>query len=127
MGEDRLVYVKLIGIEDGGYYRYEFMFSNDISSFSVEGDCDQCCLSDGITPVNHTSTCVVKMKFKLDLIQNSCCFSFAHAAAGIVSLAWENMDDYEKYPDEGRMYFKFGETIDETDSKLHKKGVLMLT
>ena len=124
--DERLVFIRLIGVEDGGLRRYEFMFSDDIDTFFVEGDNDQCCLSEEITPIGHSRTYIVKMGFKLDLIQDNCCFSFEDAKRGIVSIAWENMDDYESYPDNGRLYFKFGDDYGDVSNRLYKKGVLIM-
>ena len=67
-----------------------------------------------------------KMKIKLDLIQNNCCFSISDCYDGVIALAWENMDDYDEYPEEGRIFFKFGETLEEVENKLAIKNVLMI-
>ena len=69
---------------------------------------------------------IVKMKIKLDLIQDSCCFGFQDCTDGIIALAWENMDGYDEYPEEGRIFFRFGETLNEVESKLAVKNILML-
>ncbi len=69
---------------------------------------------------------IVKMKIKLDLIQNNCCFSISDCYDGVIALAWENMDDYDEYPEEGRIFFRFGETLEEVEDKLAIKNVLML-
>lgn len=123
---ERLVFIRLIGIEDDNYYRYEFMFTTDINSFEIEEDNEHCCLSNTIHPITETSIHNVKMKIKLDLIQNNCCFSFQHTKLGIVALAWENTDAYSEYPEDGRIFFNFGETLEEVEDKLAVKGVLMI-
>ena len=63
---------------------------------------------------------------KLDLIQDNCCFGFQDCTDGVIALAWENMDDYDEYPEEGRIFFRFGETLEEVEDKLAIKNVLML-
>lgn len=125
----RLGFIRLIGEESDGYYRYEFIFTNNIDEFWGE-DFEQkpCCLVNNLTPKEeyvyeiHT----VKMKIKLDLIQDNCCFGFQDCADGIIALAWENVDDYDEYPDDGRIFFRFGETLKEVDNKLAMKNILML-
>jgi len=124
--DERLVFIKLIGAEDDNYYRYEFMFSTDIEEFDIEEDNEHCCLSETIRPITETVTHYVKTKLKLDLVQDNCCFSFEHAKLGIVALGWENMDSYDEYPKDGRIFFKFGETIEDVEDKLAVKGILII-
>ena len=68
----------------------------------------------------------VKMKIKLELIQDNCCFSFSDATDGIIAIAWEDISEYDEYPEEGRIFFRFGETLDEVEEKLAVKHVLMI-
>jgi hypothetical protein len=70
---------------------------------------------------------VVKMKIKLDLIQDNCCFSVSDAIDGIISIAWEDISEYDEYPEEGRIFFRFGETLEDVENKLAVKNVLMLS
>ena len=127
--EVRLGFIRLIGEEADGYYRYEFIFTDNIDEFWGD-DFEQkpCCLVNSLIPKEeyvyeiHT----VKMKIKLDLVQDNCCFGFQDCTDGIIALAWENVDDYDEYPDEGRIFFRFGETLIEVERKLAKKNVLML-
>ena len=121
-----LCFIKLIGEENDNYFRYEFFFSNDINKFEIDEDNNPCCLAEKIEPKQYDTEHIVKMKIKLDLIQNNCCFSFEHARLGILALAWENMDGYDEYPEEGRIFFKFGETLEEVENKLAMKNILML-
>jgi len=125
----RLGFIRLIGEESDGYYRYEFIFTNNIDEFWGE-DFEQkpCCLVNNLTPKDDyiTEIHTVKMKIKLDLIQDNCCFGFQDCTDGIIALAWENVDEYDEYPDDGRIFFRFGETLDEVDNKLAMKNILML-
>ena len=127
--EVRLGFIRLIGEESDGYYRYEFIFTDNIDEFWCEnGEYKPCCLVNNLQPKDEyiTEIHIVKMKIKLDLIQDNCCFGFQDCTDGIIALAWENMDEYDEYPDEGRIFFKFGETLDEVEHKLAIKNVLML-
>lgn len=121
-----LCFINLIGEENNGMYRYEFIFTNDIDNFEVIEDNEPCCLSETIEPSTYEIIHIVKMKIKLDLIQNNCCFSFKHAKLGIVSLAWEDISTYDEYPEDGRLFFKFGESLDEVEEKLALKNILMI-
>ena len=68
----------------------------------------------------------VKTKIKLDLAQDNCCFSMSDILDGICALGWENVDEYDEYPeDRGRLFFKFGETLETVEEKLAKCNILM--
>ena len=124
-----LGFINLIGQENDDYYRYEFIFTNNIDEFWCEfGEQKPCCLVNGITPLDEyiTEIHILKTKIKLDLIQNNCCFGFQDCTDGIVALAWENMDEYDEYPEDGRIFFKFGETFEEVEEKLAMKNILFL-
>jgi hypothetical protein len=124
-----LCFIRLIGEENDGYYRYEFIFTNNIDEFWCEnGEYKPCCLVNDLQPMDEyiTEIHIVKMKIKLDLIQNNCCFGFQDCTDGIIALAWENMDGYDEYPSDGRIFFRFGESFEEVESKLAIKNILML-
>ena len=124
-----LCFIRLIGEENDGYYRYEFIFTDNIDEVFGDGfEYKPACLVNNLM-VNDkyiTELHIVKMKIKLDLIQNNCCFSISDCYDGIIALAWENMDAYEDYPEDGRIFFRFGETLEEVERKLAIKNVLML-
>jgi hypothetical protein len=125
----RLGFIRLIGEETDGYYRYEFIFTTNIDEFWGENfEYKPSCLVNNLMPYEKfiTEIHIVKMKIKLDLIQNSCCFGFQDCTDGIIALAWENVDEYDEYPEEGRIFFRFGETLDDVENKLAVKNVLMI-
>jgi hypothetical protein len=125
-----LCFIRLIGEENDGYYRYEFIFTNDIDNvWGEEFDQKPACLVNNLMVDDEfiTEIHVVKMKIKLDLIQDNCCFSVSDAIDGIISIAWEDISEYDEYPEEGRIFFRFGETLEDVENKLAVKNVLMLS
>jgi hypothetical protein len=42
------------------------------------------------------------------------------AVDGVIALGYENIDDYESYP-ESRLHFHFGDTIKDVENKLYEK------
>ena len=124
-----LCFIRLIGEENDGYYRYEFIFTNKIDEawgedFNVKPACliNNLMIDDEYIYEIH----IAKMKIKLDLIQDNCCFSVSDAMDGICAIAWENMDTYDEFPEDGRLFFKFGETLEEVENKLAIKNVLLM-
>ena len=124
-----LCFINLVGEENDGYYRYEFIFTDNQDmvwgeNFEHKPSClvNNLMVNEEYVYEVHT----VKTKIKLDLIQNNCCFSMSDCYDGIVALAWENLDDEEEYPEDGRLFFKFGETLEEVEEKLAMKNILMI-
>lgn len=127
--ETFLLFVRLIGEENDGYYRYEFIFTdNPDEAWGEDWEHKPAGLVNDLIPSDEyiTEVHIVKTKIKFDLIQNNMCFGMQDAMDGIVSIAYENMDSYESYPDDGRLFFMFGESLDEVERKLAMKNILML-
>ena len=119
--EVRLGFIRLIGEESDGYYRYEFIFTDNIDEFWLEnGEHKPCCLVNDLQPIDEyiTEIHIVKMKIKLDLIQNNCCFGFQDCADGIVALGWSTDADVDG------LFFKFGDKFEETKNILAKHSIL---
>ena len=124
-----LLFVRLIGEENDGYYRYEFIFTdNPDEAWGENFEYKPCCLVNNLIPSDEYITEVhnVKTKIKFDLIQDNCCFGFQDAMDGIVAIAYESLDLYESYPEDGRLVFMFGESLDDVERKLAMKSILML-
>jgi hypothetical protein len=124
-----LCFVRLIGEEADNFYRYEFVFTSDVDNvFGDNFDQKPACLCNDLMVSEEYvyEIHIVKMKIKLDLLQDNCCFSMSDGYDGIVSIAWENMDGYEEYPQDGRLFFRFGETYNEVENKLAMKNILFL-
>ena len=61
---------------------------------------------------------------ELDLIQNSDFFGMYDSIDGVIALGWENIDEYDEYP-EIRLWFKFGEEIKIVNDKLYEKDIVL--
>lgn len=125
-----LLFVRLIGEENDGYYRYEFMFTdNPDEAWGENFEYKPSGLVNTLIPSDEyiTEIHIVKTKIKFDLIQNNMCFSMQDCMDGCVALAIENMDEYEYYPDDrGRLFFMFGESFEKVENKLAKCGILFI-
>ena len=56
------------------------------------------------------------------LAQKNSCFSMQDCVDGIISLAWEDMSEYEEYPEPIRLIFSFGEKYDSVEDKLAQRS-----
>lgn len=123
-----LGFVMKVGKELDGFYEYELIFTDDIEHFWGDGfENKPCSIVHDMEPSAKYITRVdkIKMKIKLDLIQNSNVFGFSDCTDGVIALAWENMDDYEVYPEYGRLVFMFGEKRESVERKLAAVHVLL--
>lgn len=123
-----LGFINFIGSEIDGYNQYEFIFTSNPDEFWGENfNYKPAGLCNGLTPEDRYIQKVVNVKtlIKLDLIQDSGCFSMQDCMDGIVSLAYENLEMAEEYPEDGRLFFMFGDKYDEVERKLAIKHILI--
>lgn len=65
----------------------------------------------------------LKTDVTLDLAQDNTCFSLQDARDGIIALAYENLDEAEEYPENGRIVIHFGDLIDDVEEMLSRRGM----
>jgi hypothetical protein len=126
MEELHLVYINRVGTNWVGEYEYEFLFSN--TTEDIDGDdWDSYPASGKPTPPEVNLIKLVgkiTTELKLDLIQYSDTFAVWDAVDGIIALGWENISDYESYPDK-RLYFKFGDNKKSIDDALYESDMVL--
>ena len=122
----KLVYIYEVGSNCTEEYIYEFLFAEDTEN--IDGDLWDAYPASG-RPSPPASELIHKVgrltsELKLDLIQNSDTFAVWDAVDGIVALGFEDISDYEEYP-ESRIYFTFGEDIKSVVDKLYEKDMVL--
>lgn len=127
MEELYLIYVNKIGEDWTGKHLYEFLFSD--TTKNVDGDDWDAYPASG-RPAPPNSGFVKKVgrlvsdELKFKLIQNSSEFAVWDAVDGVIALAWEDMDDYDEYP-ENRFAVHFGEPIKDVEDKLYEHDLVL--
>jgi len=121
-----LIYINNVGKDWKGNNLYEFLYSNEIEG--IEGDEWDSMPASGRPEPPHEEFVkkVGKLTsdFKLSLVQESDTFCIWDAVDGIIALGWENIDDYDEYP-ETRLWFKFGEELSSVNDKLYEKDIVL--
>ena len=121
-----LIYINKIGQNWKGEYIYEFIFSDNIKDVDGEGWDAYPASSTPEPPetkfIQEVGT--LKTTLNLDVIQDSQSFAVWDAVDGIIALAWENLDDYEEYPD-SRISFNFGEEKNKVTETLYEKDLYL--
>jgi len=121
-----LIYINKIGQNWKGEYLYEFIFSDNIKDVDGEGWDSYPASSTPEPPetkyIQEVGT--LKATLNLDVIQDSQSFAVWDAVDGIIALAWENLDNYEEYPD-SRLSFNFGEEKNKVAETLYEKDLFL--
>ena len=122
----RLVYINQMGSNWKGMNVYEFLFSNETQNIDGD-DWDAYPASGQPSPPSSdviTRVGVLTSEFKLTLVQNSDTFAVWDAVDGIIALGWEDISEYDTYP-ENRTHFKFGEEMKSVDDKLYENDLVL--
>ena len=123
-----LGFINFIGSEMDGYRQYEFLFTTKPNDFWGENfNYKPAGLCNGLQPdrMYIQKVVLIKTLINLDLIQDSCCFSMQDCMDGIVSLAYQNLEGLDEYPEDGRLFLMFGESYRDVERKLAMCHVLM--
>jgi hypothetical protein len=117
-----LIYVNSMGSDFNNKNIYEFIFSDTIKDIDGPDWDSYPAAGRPLPPKNRFIKKVGKFEgdLVLDVIQESTKFSVWDAVDGVISLAWENLDEYIEYP-ENRIIFAFGETLENVEAKLYSR------
>jgi hypothetical protein len=124
--QEYLCFIKFIGTDVDGLNIYEFLFTNTIDSFWGENfEVFPSCLCNELIPNESEYNLVkqIKTELKFNLAQESCCTSYQDAIDGIIAICWEDISEYEYYPDNGRLVLHFGITYGDCEEKLNAKEI----
>lgn len=130
MSEYKVVYIIYVGKDVDNKNIYQFILSNNPDDVFSEGW--------GEKPASNIPKSIlmidedmyeyvkeVKTDITLDLAQDNSCFSMQDARDNIVALGYENIDNYEEYPEKGRIVIHFGESIDDVEKKFAKRDLYL--
>lgn len=120
-----LVYVeKLYTVPNAkGMYEYEFFFSETpevVWGIDWNQQCPSSCDRDNMRP-DPSSYNVIERLYSIYTIigiEDNSCFSGQDMIDGIVACAWEDISEYDEYPEPIRLVFNFGESYASVENKL---------
>lgn len=123
----RLVYINYVGEDWKGKYVYEFLFANSLEN--VDGDDWDAYPASLGRPSPPSGDFIVRegkltSELKFDLVQDSDTFAVWDAVDGVIALGWEDISEYDEYPD-SRLYFDFGTDIKAVDDLLLEKDAVL--
>ena len=114
-----LIYINRVGQDVNGFYTYEFLFNTTTDISQEDWDFNINCSKTDVFPneSNYVASYIVYTKINLSLIQDSCCFGMKQCQDGVIALGYENIDDYEEYP-EHRLVFHYGDDFKSVEENL---------
>lgn len=126
MKEYFLIYINKIGTNHKGNLLYEFIFSD--TTENVDGESWDTYPASGRPEPPHTKFIkkvgMLETDIIFELIQDSDTLAVWDAIDGIIAMAYENINDYDTYP-ETRLHFHFGDKLKEIEDKLYEKDLIL--
>jgi hypothetical protein len=116
-----LAFVDYVGVEAGERRLYDFYFTTTPTTVwgpdwnvTPSGACGK------ILPDPTTYNTIKRLKTVIPLVtaQESSCFSMQDCIDGCISICYEDISNYEQYPEDGRLVFNFGESFESVENKL---------
>jgi len=121
-----LIYVNRVGKDYKGKFIYEFIFNDTIKG--VDGEEWDTYPASGRPHAPHDihikKVGRIESDLNLNVIQESDTFAVWDAVDGVISLAYENINAYDSYP-EHRLNFRYGEEFSEVEAKLYEIDIIM--
>lgn len=128
MENEYLCFIKYIGQDLDDNNIYDFLFTDDIDNFWGENfEYKPAGLCNELIPDKNTYNIVktLKTNIKLDLAQESTCLGYQDCIDSIIAVAWENLDNYEEYPEPIRLVFHYGDNLEDVEIQLSKRNLLL--
>lgn len=120
----KLIYIHNLGLNAENKFHYNFYFIPNSMEL-----CNENWQEDNVGLFNeryitdeNTITYSLISQIPLALITNNLCLGMKHAIDGVVALGWEDISDYEEYPDEGRLVLYYGMSLEEVNELLSIKS-----
>lgn len=126
--EYKVVYVSLVGKDASGLNIYNIFVSQNTEDVFSEGWGEKPAsnIKNDILMIDNDMFDYIKeirTDIILDLAQDNTCFSMQDARDNIVALAYENIDEYEEYPENGRIVIHFGDMLSDVEKMLAKRDI----
>ena len=125
--QPRLIYVLKVGTTQDGLNVYRFLYSEDIDSVWMEQWAEKpACNCRFLEPEPSMYQYVKEIKTDVELITctSACCNSYGDICDGVLSIAYENIDNAEIYPEPFRIVLHFGDTMEDVDKTLAQRDIV---
>ncbi len=124
----KLIFINELGPDFRGNHIYEFIFSDtEIDLWGEEWEATPAAGRPFPPDLKYVKRVgrTFKEGMELELGKNSDYFSMEDIIDGILSLAWEKVDEESLESLEDRLVFHFGESISSVEDKLYSKDLVL--
>lgn len=124
----KIVYIVYMGKDHDNKNVYQFLLAKDESEVWGEDWNEKPAANCRfLTPTEDMYEYVKELKtdIKLDLAQDNTCVSMQDVRDHVQCLASENLDNYEEYPENGRIVIQFGDILYDIEKLLGKRDLHM--
>ena len=120
MEDEYLVYANSLGKNSENKYVYEFYFGGAEFFWVTDAEIKPASICNLGVPDEEVYSMVkiLKCNIKFDLAKNNPCFSYQDCISNIIPVAWESLEGYEEYPENGRVVLPFGLSLEDVEKKL---------
>lgn len=126
MSDLTLCFAKSIGVDIDGNNVYELLFTEESDTFWGEGfEYMPTSLVTKLLPNEGSFSLrkTIKTNLKLCLATESCCHSMQDCIDGIIALAYEDISNYEEFPENGRLVLHYGDSYDKVERELAVRDI----
>ena len=109
-----------------GMYEYEFYFSEmpeTVWAPDWNQQCPSACSIENLRPELTSYNKIERLYTVVPIvcICDNSCLSCQDMIDGIIACAWEDISEYEEYPEPFRLVFNYGEKYNSVESKLAQR------
>ncbi len=124
----KVIYINYLGKDYDNQNIYQFLLSKDESEVWGEDWNEKPAANCRfLTPSEDMYEYVKELKtdIVLDLAQDNSCVSMQDVRDHVMCLAYENLDNAEEYPENGRIVIHFGDYLNDVEEMLGKRDLYM--
>lgn len=124
----KLIYIHNLGLNSEDKFQYNLYFIQKDFELCNENWTEDIAglFNDKYIPNNKNKIFSMISEKPLSIITDNLCLGMKHAIDGVVALAWEDISDYEEYPEDGRLILFYGETLENVENILHEKNEMLV-
>lgn len=121
----RLIYVNPLGKNSNSKFVYEFYFSESPDDvWGIDWECKPASICNLDIPIIGIDEIrIVETDLMFNVAQKNSCYSMQDCKDQIIPVVWENIDDYEEYPEPDRVVFHFGQDIGDVEKMLTSRDI----
>lgn len=124
-----LVYINPIGKNSEGKNEYEFFFSETPETVWAEDwniEAPSACSNLQPEPSMYSLVERIETEVPLKCVQQNSCFSMQDCVDTIIAIVWEDISEYEQFPEPYRIVIHYGERYEKVKEILEGREIFFI-